>query len=67
MKIALFHNPKAGNAEFKVTQLISRLKDAVYDVLYESIKEKGKEPFASQLIERLSLAQTGRSVGLLLG
>jgi hypothetical protein len=33
MKIALFNNPKAGNAEFKVTQLISQLKDAVYDVL----------------------------------
>jgi hypothetical protein len=67
MKIALFHNPKAGSAEFKITQLISQLEDAGYDVLYESIKEKGKEPFASQLIERLSLAETGRSVGLLLG
>jgi hypothetical protein len=62
-----FPNPKAGNAEFKVTQLISQLEDAGYDVLYESIKEKGKAPFASQLIERLSLTETGRSVGLLLG
>jgi hypothetical protein len=33
MKISLFHNPKAGNAEFKVTQLITQLEDAGYDVL----------------------------------
>jgi hypothetical protein len=28
-----FHNPKAGKAEFKVTQLITQLEDAGYDVL----------------------------------
>ncbi len=40
MKIALFHNPRAGSAQLKVAELVSQFQDAGYDVLYRSIQGK---------------------------
>jgi len=40
MKIALFHNPKAGNGMLTASKLTRQFENAGYDVLYASIKER---------------------------
>jgi hypothetical protein len=46
MKIALFHNPRAGNSMLNAKKLVRQFESARYEVLYASIKEKdwGKDP-----------------------
>jgi hypothetical protein len=59
MKIALFHNPVAGNAMLKGSKLVRQLENAGYEVLMCRLREKnGKERFVSQSIERLLPAGT---------
>jgi len=43
MKIALFHNPKAGNGTSKVSEIVRQIESAGHKVLYVSIKEQDWE------------------------
>ena len=43
MKIAVFHNPRAGNTMLNAKKLVRQFESARYEVLYASIKEKDWE------------------------
>ena len=56
MKIALFHNPAAGNALFKGSKLVRQFENAGYEVLYVSIKGKDWERAFSEPVDRAVIA-----------
>jgi diacylglycerol kinase (ATP) len=56
MKIALFHNPRAGSAALKISELVRQFENAGYDVLYRSIKEKHWEGAFREPIDRVVIA-----------
>ena len=56
MKIALFHNPAAGNAMLKGRKLVRQLEQAGYQVLYVSVKGKDWEAAFREPFERAIIA-----------
>jgi diacylglycerol kinase (ATP) len=56
MKIALFHNPRAGNAMLKPSKLIRQFENAGYDVLYASVKEENWEKTLTKPFDRAVIA-----------
>ena len=56
MKIALFHNPKAGNAMLNANKLVRQFENARYEVFYASIKEEGWEKALSEPVDRVVIA-----------
>jgi diacylglycerol kinase (ATP) len=56
MRIALFHNPRAGSAALKITELVRQFENAGYDLLYKSIKEKHWEGAFREPIDRAIVA-----------
>lgn len=56
MKIALLHNPRAGNAMLKASKLTRQFANAGYDVLYASIKENGWEKAFTEPFDRIVIA-----------
>jgi diacylglycerol kinase family enzyme len=65
MKIALFHNPGAGDAALRAGQLTRPFEDAGYKVLYVSTKEKGWEKAFSEAFDRIVIAGGDGTVGRL--
>jgi len=62
MKIALFHNPKAGNGSFKVSEFIRQIESAGHQALYVSIKEKGWPKAFGEPLDRAIIAGGDGSV-----
>lgn len=56
MKVAFFHNPKAGEGSLQVTDVIRRLQNEGDQVLYVSIKDKQWERIFGEPIDRAILA-----------
>jgi diacylglycerol kinase family enzyme len=56
MKIALFHNPKAGNAVLNANQLVRQFENARYEVFYVSIEEEDWEKAVSEPVDRVVIA-----------
>ena len=56
MKIALFHNPKAGNAMLNANKLVRQFENARYEVFYASIKEEDWEKALSEPVDRVVIA-----------
>jgi diacylglycerol kinase (ATP) len=56
MKIALFHNPAAGNAMLKGRKLVRQFEQAGYQVLYVSIKGRDWEGAFREPIDRAIIA-----------
>lgn len=56
MKIALFHNPDAGDRAFDGNQLIRPFAEAGYDVMYVPTRQKGWESVFRNPIERAIIA-----------
>jgi diacylglycerol kinase family enzyme len=56
MKIALFHNPKAGNATLNADQLVRQFEKAGYEVFYASVEEEDWEKAASEPVDRVVIA-----------
>lgn len=56
MKIALFHNPRAGNAMLKANKLVRQFEKARYEILYASIKEEEWEKTLSEPVDRVVIA-----------
>jgi diacylglycerol kinase family enzyme len=65
MKIALLHNPRAGDAALGPGQLTRPFEDAGYEVLYVSTKEKGWEKVFSEPFDRMVIAGGDGTVGRL--
>jgi H2-forming N5,N10-methylenetetrahydromethanopterin dehydrogenase-like enzyme len=64
MKIALFHNPGAGERALDGNQLIRHFAEAGHDVLYVPTQQKGwNRRSATRLTERLLLVVTALSAG----
>ena len=62
MKVALFHNPKAGNGTFKVSDFVRSIESAGHKVLYVSIKAKDWREAFSEPIDRVIIAGGDGSV-----
>ena len=62
MKIALFHNPKAGNGTCKVSEIVRQIESAGHKVLYVSIKEEDWEEAFGEPIDRAIIAGGDGSV-----
>jgi len=62
MNVALFHNPKAGNATFKASELVRQIESAGHKVLYVSIKEKDWRQAFGEPIDRVIIAGGDGSV-----
>ena len=56
MKVALLHNPKAGNGTFKVSEFARRIESAGHQVLYVSIKEKDWPKAFGEPLDRVIVA-----------
>jgi len=56
MKIALFHNPSAGDRSLDGSQLIRHFVEAGYDVTYVATNQKGWESAFKQPIDRAVIA-----------
>src|ERR1700752_4854714 len=56
MKIALFHNPGAGDRAFDGNQLIRPFVEAGYDVMYVTTQQKGWESAFRNPIDRAVIA-----------
>src|SRR5436309_14027177 len=56
MKIALLHNPSAGNSMLKATELVRRLENARYEISYASTEEEGWEKALSVPVDRVVIA-----------
>ena len=56
MKIALFHNPRAGNGMLKASKLTRQFERAGYEVLYASIKEKDWAKAFTEPFDRIVIA-----------
>ena len=62
MKVALLHNPKAGNGTFKVSGLVRQIEKAGHQVLYVSIKEKAWPKAFGEPLDRVIVAGGDGSV-----
>jgi diacylglycerol kinase family enzyme len=62
MRIALIHNPKAGNGTFKVSKFVRQIESAGHKVLYVSIKERDWPKIFGELIDRVIIAGGDGSV-----
>ena len=62
MKVALLHNPKAGNGTFKVSELVREIEKAGHQVLYVSIKEKAWPKAFGEPLDRVIVAGGDGSV-----
>jgi diacylglycerol kinase (ATP) len=62
MRVALFHNPKAGNGTFKISDLVQRIESDGHSVLYVSIKEKDWHQAFGNPIDRAIIAGGDGSV-----
>ncbi|HYZ73070.1 MAG TPA: diacylglycerol kinase family protein [Chthoniobacterales bacterium] len=62
MKVALFHNPKAGNGTFKVSDFVRSIENAGHKVLYVSIKAKDWREAFCEHIDRVIVAGGDGSV-----
>jgi diacylglycerol kinase (ATP) len=56
MKIALFHNPRAGSSALKAKELVRQFENAHYEVLYVSTENEGWEKALSTPVERAVIA-----------
>jgi diacylglycerol kinase (ATP) len=56
MKIALFHNPRAGNSMLNAKKLVRQFESARYEVVYASIREKNWEKTLSEPVDRVVIA-----------
>lgn len=56
MKIALLHNPRAGNSMLKGSKLTRQFQKAGYEVLYTSIKESGWQEAFTEPVDRIVVA-----------
>ena len=56
MKIAFFHNPKAGSASFRVSNVLRQVEAAANQVHYVSIKDKAWEQAFGEPIDRAIVA-----------
>ena len=56
MKIALFYNPRAGNAILNPNKLVRQFENARYEVFYASIKEADWEKALSERVDRVVIA-----------
>jgi diacylglycerol kinase (ATP) len=65
VKIAFFHNPKAGSANFRVSNAVRQLEAASYQVRYVSIKDKAWEQAFGEPIDRAIVAGGDGSVSRL--
>jgi diacylglycerol kinase (ATP) len=65
MKVALFHNPKAGNGTFKVSEFVRAIETAGHKVLYVSIKTKDWQQAFCEPIDRVIIAGGDGSVSRL--
>jgi diacylglycerol kinase family enzyme len=62
MRIALVHNPKAGNGTFKVSEFVRQIESAGHKVLYVSIKEEDWPKIFGELVDRVIIAGGDGSV-----
>jgi diacylglycerol kinase (ATP) len=62
MRIALVHNPKAGNGTFKVSEFVRQIESAGHKVLYVSFKEKDWPKIFGELVDRVIIAGGDGSV-----
>jgi diacylglycerol kinase (ATP) len=62
MKIALLHNPKAGNGTFLVSEFVRQIESTGHQVLYVSIKEKDWPEAFGQPLDRVIVAGGDGSV-----
>ena len=62
MKIALVHNPKAGNGTFKVSEFVRQIESAGHKVLYVSIKEENWPQIFGELVDGVIIAGGDGSV-----
>ena len=62
MKVALFHNPKAGNGTFKVSDFVRSIESAGHKILYVSIKAKEWREAFCEPIDRVIIAGGDGSV-----
>ena len=51
MRIALLHNPKAGNGTFRVSKFVRQIEKAGHKVVYASIKQNDWQNVFAQPIE----------------
>jgi diacylglycerol kinase (ATP) len=56
MKIALFHNPRAGNTMLNAKKLVRQFESARHEVVYASTEEKDWEKALSEPVERAVIA-----------
>jgi diacylglycerol kinase (ATP) len=56
MKIALFHNPRAGNAMLNANKLVRQFENARYEVFYASMEEEDWEKALSEPVDRIVIA-----------
>jgi diacylglycerol kinase (ATP) len=56
MKIAVFHNPRAGNTMLNAKKLVRQFENARYEVVYASIREKDWEKTLSEPVDRVVIA-----------
>jgi diacylglycerol kinase (ATP) len=56
MKIALFHNPRAGNAMLNANKLVRQFENARYEVFYASMEEEDWEKVLSEPVDRIVIA-----------
>jgi len=62
MRIALLHNPKAGNGTFKVSKFVRQIEKAGHKVIYASIKQNDWQNVFAQPIDRVIIAGGDGSV-----
>jgi diacylglycerol kinase (ATP) len=62
MRIALLHNPKAGNGTFRVSKFVRQIEKAGHKVVYASIKQNDWQDVFAEPIDRVIIAGGDGSV-----
>jgi diacylglycerol kinase (ATP) len=62
VRIALVHNPKAGNRTFKVSEFVRQIENAGHKLLYVSIKDEDWPKIFGELVDRVIIAGGDGSV-----
>jgi ABC-type uncharacterized transport system substrate-binding protein len=52
MRIALLHNPKAGNGTFRVSKFVRQIEKAGHKVVYASIKQNDWQDVFAEPVDR---------------
>src|SRR6201994_2991988 len=65
MRIALLHNPKAGNGTFRVSKFVRQIEKAGHKVVYASIKQNDWQDVFAEPIDRVIVAGGDGSVSRL--